>query len=70
MFADLQAFGQSFLQPDISIFKQNLECLQNLHSKRKLFNKVSSPQPSHTCHFSANHYANHPKIRDTEMLRK
>ncbi|XP_031571842.1 exportin-6-like [Actinia tenebrosa] len=35
----LQAFGQSFLQPDIAIFKQNLEILENLNSKCKLYQK-------------------------------
>ncbi len=36
----MQAFGQSFLQPDISIFKQNLETLESLNSKWKLYHKV------------------------------
>ena len=36
----LQAFGQSFLQPDITVFKQNLEALENLNSKCKLYQKV------------------------------
>ena len=36
----LQAFGQSFLRPDITIFKQNLEALENLNSKCKLYQKV------------------------------
>ena len=36
----LQAFGQSFLQPDIAIFKQNLLALQDLDTKWKLFHKV------------------------------
>ncbi|XP_048575902.1 exportin-6 isoform X2 [Nematostella vectensis] len=35
----LQAFGQSFLQPDITIFRQNLEALENLNSKCKLYQK-------------------------------
>ncbi|KAK2571880.1 Exportin-6 [Acropora cervicornis] len=34
-----RAFGQSFLQPDIAIFKQNLEALENLNSKCKLYQK-------------------------------
>ncbi|XP_074647944.1 exportin-6-like [Tubulanus polymorphus] len=37
--AIMQAFGQSFLQPDISIFKQNLEALENLNSKCKLYHR-------------------------------
>ncbi|XP_015764483.1 PREDICTED: exportin-6-like [Acropora digitifera] len=36
----MQAFGQSFLQPDIAIFKQNLEALENLNSKCKLYQKT------------------------------
>ena len=39
----LQAFGQSFLQPDITVFKQNLEALENLNSKCKLYQKVCFP---------------------------
>ncbi|CAG5121677.1 unnamed protein product, partial [Candidula unifasciata] len=35
----LQAYGQSFLQTDISIFRQNLESLEQLHFKWKLYNK-------------------------------
>ncbi|GFN87199.1 exportin-6 [Plakobranchus ocellatus] len=35
----LQAYGQSFLQPDISIFRQNLESLETLHFKWKLYSK-------------------------------
>ncbi|CAH3162738.1 unnamed protein product [Porites lobata] len=38
--AIMQAFGQSFLQPDITIFKQNLEALENLNSKLKLYQKT------------------------------
>uniref|UniRef100_A0A2C9JQK7 Exportin-1/Importin-beta-like domain-containing protein n=1 Tax=Biomphalaria glabrata TaxID=6526 RepID=A0A2C9JQK7_BIOGL len=34
-----QAYGQSFLQTDISLFKQNLESLEALHFKWKLYNK-------------------------------
>ncbi|KAK7002625.1 Exportin-6 [Biomphalaria glabrata] len=37
--AVLQAYGQSFLQTDISLFKQNLESLEALHFKWKLYNK-------------------------------
>jgi hypothetical protein len=37
----MQAFGQSFLQPDIAIFKQNLEALESLNSKWKLYQKVT-----------------------------
>ena len=36
----MQAFGQSFLQPDIAIFKQNLEALDSLNTKWKLYQKV------------------------------
>ncbi|GFS20899.1 exportin-6-like [Elysia marginata] len=35
----LQAYGQSFLQTDISIFRQNLESLEALHLKWKLYSK-------------------------------
>ncbi|XP_064637974.1 exportin-6-like isoform X2 [Lineus longissimus] len=35
----MQAFGQSFLQPDIAIFKQNLEALESLNTKWKLFHR-------------------------------
>lgn len=35
----MQAFGQSFLQPDIAIFKQTLQTLQDLNSKWKLYHK-------------------------------
>ena len=37
----MQAFGQSFLQPDIALFKMNLEALENLNAKWKLYQKVS-----------------------------
>lgn len=37
-----QAFGQSFLQPDIHIFKQNLSYLESLNSKHKLYSRVGS----------------------------
>ena len=36
----MQAFGQSFLQSDIGIFRQNLQALESLNSKHKLFHKV------------------------------
>jgi hypothetical protein len=38
----MHAFGQSFLQPDIAIFKQNLEALETLNSKWKLYQKVNT----------------------------
>lgn len=38
--AIMEAFGQSFLQPDISIFKQNIEYLEKLNTKWKLYHKV------------------------------
>ena len=38
--AIMTAYGQSFLLPDISIFKQNLEALESLQSKWKLYHKV------------------------------
>ncbi|OWK49693.1 Exportin-6 [Lonchura striata] len=34
-----QAFGQSFLQPDIHLFKQNLFYLETLNTKQKLYHK-------------------------------
>lgn len=37
--AIMQAFGQSFLQPDIHIFKQNLAYLESLNTKQKLYHK-------------------------------
>uniref|UniRef100_A0A8B9H4H2 Exportin 6 n=1 Tax=Astyanax mexicanus TaxID=7994 RepID=A0A8B9H4H2_ASTMX len=37
--AAMQAFGQSFLQPDIHIFKQNLSYLEILNSKHKLYHR-------------------------------
>ena len=39
--AILQAYGQSFLQPDIAVFRQNLEALEHLNKKWKLYRKVS-----------------------------
>ena len=49
--AILQAFGQSFMQPDITVFKQNLITLEELNEKWKLYQKVRSidflgPPPS------------------------
>lgn len=38
--AIMQAFGQSFLQPDITIFKQNLDALEDLNRKQKLYEKI------------------------------
>ena len=35
----VQAYGQSLMQPDISIFKQNLETLESLNVKYKLYQK-------------------------------
>ena len=35
-----QSFYHSFLQPDITVFKQNLAALEVLNSKHKLFSKV------------------------------
>ena len=40
--AILNAFGQSFLQPDIAVFKQNLLTLEALNEKWKLYHKVSN----------------------------
>ncbi|KAL5018253.1 hypothetical protein ScPMuIL_003975 [Solemya velum] len=37
----MQAYGQSFLQPDITVFKQNLESLESLNTKWKLYSKQS-----------------------------
>ncbi|KAJ9592278.1 hypothetical protein L9F63_001174, partial [Diploptera punctata] len=36
----LQAYGQSFLQPDINVFGQNLRSLEQLNSKWKLYHKA------------------------------
>ncbi|KAF6027108.1 XPO6 [Bugula neritina] len=38
--AILHAFGQSFLQSDISVFRHNLEALEKLHKKWKLYQKT------------------------------
>jgi len=38
----LQAFGESFLQPDISIFRQNLHALESLNSLHHLYSKVGA----------------------------
>ena len=35
-----QSYGQSFLQPDIAVFRQNLESLEKLNTKWKLYRKV------------------------------
>ena len=40
-----QAFGQTFTQTDIAVFKQNLESLEDLNSKCKLYQKVHSTGP-------------------------
>ena len=37
----MDGFGQSFMQPDISIFKQNLTALQEINKTWKLYQKVS-----------------------------
>lgn len=38
--AIMQAFGQSFLQPDITVFRNNVEALESLNKKQKLYEKV------------------------------
>lgn len=35
----MQSYGQSFLQPDIGVFRQNLESLEQLNAKWKLYRK-------------------------------
>ncbi|XP_052781970.1 exportin-6-like isoform X2 [Mya arenaria] len=37
--AIMQSYGQSFLQTDIAVFRQNLESLESLNSKWKLYKK-------------------------------
>ncbi|KAK3089908.1 hypothetical protein FSP39_007563 [Pinctada imbricata] len=37
--AILEAYGQSFLQPDLAVFKHNLESLESINSKWKLYHK-------------------------------
>lgn len=37
--AIMQAFGTSFLQPDITVFKQNLLALEEIHARWKLYSK-------------------------------
>ncbi len=41
LLAAMDAFGQSFMQPDVSIFQQNLGALEQLNKKWKLYHKVS-----------------------------
>ena len=41
LFYIFQSYGQSFLQPDLAVFKQNLESLETLNTKWKLYQKVS-----------------------------
>lgn len=36
----MQAYGQSFLQPDINVFRQNLNALEALNQKWKLYHKA------------------------------
>lgn len=38
--AIMASYGQSFLQPEIALLKQNLEALDSLQSKWKLYHKV------------------------------
>ena len=40
--AILNAFGQSFMQPDIMVFKQNLAALEVLNEKWKIYHKVQN----------------------------
>jgi adenylate kinase family enzyme len=42
-FAIMEAFGHSFLQKDITLFKQNLSSLETLNKKHKLYSKGSFP---------------------------
>lgn len=35
----MQSYGQSFLQPDIDVFRQNLESLEKINAKWKLYHK-------------------------------
>lgn len=35
----MQAYGQSFLQPDINVFRQNLQALESLNTKWRLYHK-------------------------------
>jgi len=36
-----QVFGESFLQPDIALFRQNLHALESLNSMHQLYSKVT-----------------------------
>ena len=36
----MKAIGESFLQPDIALFKQNLAALENVNTKWRLYQKV------------------------------
>ena len=38
--AIMDVYIQSFMQPDMALFKQNLGALQELHRRHKLFSKV------------------------------
>ncbi len=49
--AIMRAFGQSFLQPDIGVFRQNLETLESLNSKLKLYHKVGRGPQMKLCHW-------------------
>ena len=40
LFTPAQAYGHSFLQPDIAVFRQNLAALEQLNAKWKLYHKV------------------------------
>jgi len=37
-----QSYGQSFLQTDIAVFRQNLESLEVLNAKWRLYRKVKN----------------------------
>lgn len=36
----MQAYGQSFLQPDLNVYRHNLKALENLNDKWKLYHKA------------------------------
>ncbi|EDV27754.1 uncharacterized protein TRIADDRAFT_53770 [Trichoplax adhaerens] len=48
--AIMQVLGEAFLQPDISLFKQSLEILDNLNKKCKLYEKMISKCEMLTSH--------------------
>jgi len=49
-------FGESFLQPDIAVFRQNLHALESLNSLHRLYSKVYVSLFSSSCVCRPTHY--------------